>query len=178
MQSVTSLTGVAGEHYVLFELLRQGYIAALAPAGVPNADIVVTNRDGSRLCAIQVKTRRGIGRDKGWHMREKHENELGERHFYCFVDLEVGSGSAPDVYVIPNAVVAKVLKATHEHWFKNPGKKGQPHRPTRLRRLMPDFVVRDGPSSSYKAGWMSPYRRAWNLLRLDQTDPDQPIAKE
>jgi hypothetical protein len=36
------LTGVAGEHYVLFELLRKGYIAALAPTGVPDADIVVT----------------------------------------------------------------------------------------------------------------------------------------
>ena len=30
---LTSLTGVAGEHYVLFELLRKGYIAALAPTG-------------------------------------------------------------------------------------------------------------------------------------------------
>jgi hypothetical protein len=39
---LTSLTGVAGEHYVLFELLRKGYIAALAPTGVPDADIVVT----------------------------------------------------------------------------------------------------------------------------------------
>ena len=32
---LTSLTGVAGEHYVLFELLRKGYIAALAPTGIP-----------------------------------------------------------------------------------------------------------------------------------------------
>jgi hypothetical protein len=79
---LTSLTGVAGEHYVLFELLRKGYIAALAPTGVPDADIVVTNRKGSRLCSIQVKTRRGIGHDKGWHMQEKHEKELGERYFY------------------------------------------------------------------------------------------------
>lgn len=39
---LTSLTGVGGEHYVLFELLRKGYIAALAPTGVPDADIVVT----------------------------------------------------------------------------------------------------------------------------------------
>jgi len=29
MPSKTSLTGVAGEHYVLSELLRRGYIAAL-----------------------------------------------------------------------------------------------------------------------------------------------------
>jgi hypothetical protein len=126
MKSATSLTGVAGEHYVLFELLRQGYIAALSPVGVPNADIVVTNKEGSRLCSIQVKTRRGIGRDKGWHMQEKHETELGERHFYCFVDLEVDAGLAPKVYVIPNAVVAKAIKATHEQWFNIRGKKAGP----------------------------------------------------
>ena len=76
MPSKTSLTGVGGEHYVLSELLRRGYIAALAPTGVPNADIVVTNMEGSRLCSIQVKSRRGVGADGGWHMSKKHEVRL------------------------------------------------------------------------------------------------------
>jgi hypothetical protein len=69
MPSQTSLTGVAGEHYVLYRLLRQGYIAVLAPTGVPNADIVVSDINCSRLCSIQVKTRRGVGPDGGWHMK-------------------------------------------------------------------------------------------------------------
>ena len=73
MSSQTSLLGAAGEHHVMAELLRRNYIAALAPQGVPNADIVVTNIEGSRLCSIQVKTRRDIGSDGGWHMNEKHE---------------------------------------------------------------------------------------------------------
>ena len=80
MPSKTSLTGVAGEHYVLSELLRQGYIAALAPMGVPNADIVVTDMDGSRLCSIQVKTRRGIRANGGWPV--KANVALGERYFF------------------------------------------------------------------------------------------------
>jgi hypothetical protein len=50
MPSQTSLTGVAGEHYILYALLREGYIAALAPTGVPNADILVTDMEGSRVC--------------------------------------------------------------------------------------------------------------------------------
>jgi hypothetical protein len=176
MRPATSLTGVAGEHYILFELLRQGYIAALAPPGVPDADIVVTNRPGTRLCSIQVKTRRGVGHDKGWHMQDKHEKTLGERHFYCFVNLEVNLGMAPDVYVIPNADVAKVIKTTHAHWLGNPGKKGQSHKPTRLRRLMPDFTIRDGEASAYKAGWMNKYLNSWHLLGLDQTDPDAQLS--
>jgi len=44
----SALIRPAGEHYVMSELLRRGYIAALAPRGVPNADIVVTDVGGAR----------------------------------------------------------------------------------------------------------------------------------
>jgi hypothetical protein len=40
------------------ELLRRGLIAAKAPEGVPNFDIVITDINGERLAAIQVKTPR------------------------------------------------------------------------------------------------------------------------
>ncbi|HEY6290400.1 MAG TPA: hypothetical protein VI455_02415 [Terriglobia bacterium] len=60
LASQSTLLGAAGEHHVMTGLLRRGYSAALAPQGVPNADIVVTDIDGTRLCTIQVKTRRDI----------------------------------------------------------------------------------------------------------------------
>lgn len=50
--SHSSLLGAAGEHYVMSQLLRRGFIAALAPVGVPSADIVVTDDIGDRVCAI------------------------------------------------------------------------------------------------------------------------------
>lgn len=53
VRSETSLIGAAGEHYVMAELLRRGFIAALAPQGVPNMDIVVTDATGAQLCAVQ-----------------------------------------------------------------------------------------------------------------------------
>lgn len=84
MASQSTLLGAAGEYYLMSELLRRGYIAALAPGGAPHADIVVTDVEGARLCSIQVKTRRDIGSDGGWHMREKHEQIRGERLFYCY----------------------------------------------------------------------------------------------
>lgn len=74
MPSQSTLLGVAGEHYVMTELLRRGYIAALAPQGVPNVDIIVTDRDGGRLCPIQVKTRRDIGSDGGWASARVHSS--------------------------------------------------------------------------------------------------------
>jgi hypothetical protein len=73
MASDSTILGAAGEHYVMRQLLRRGMIAALAPTGVPNADIVVTNQVGDRLCAVQVKARRTTGKNGGWPMRPKHE---------------------------------------------------------------------------------------------------------
>jgi hypothetical protein len=87
MASESTLLGAAGEHLVMSELLRRGFIAGLAPVGVPNADIVVTDIEGSKMCSIQVKSRRDIGADGGWHMKEKHESIISERLFYCFVDF-------------------------------------------------------------------------------------------
>lgn len=73
MVAASTVLGAAGEHYVMSLLLRHGFIAALAPVGVPNTDIVVTDDIGDRLCAIQVKTRVDKDSDGGWHMSEKHD---------------------------------------------------------------------------------------------------------
>ena len=50
-------------------------------------DILVTDENNHKLCAIQVKTRRDIGYDKGWHMKPKHEVMIVEDLFYVFVDV-------------------------------------------------------------------------------------------
>jgi hypothetical protein len=175
MPSQTSLTGVAGEHYVLCELLRQGYVAALAPAGAPNADIVVTDTEGSRLCAIQVKTRRGVGADGGWHMNAKHEKPLGNRYFYCFVDFQEPEKVRALVYVIPAAVVAKAISEAHQKWLCTPGKKGQ-HKDGPMRRLLPDYrrtwTANENP---YPAGWLDQYQDAWGILGLEKTDPEKQL---
>lgn len=142
------------------ELLRRGYIAALAPHGVPNADIVVTDLEGTRLCSIQVKTRRDLGSDGGWHMKAKHEGTRGERLFYCFVDFGKTPEARPTVHVLPSALVGDVLTATHRKWLATPGKKGQPHKDGVMRRLLPDyarvFLASDNP---YPMGWLDPLSR-------------------
>ena len=158
---------------MLSELLRQGYIAALAPTGVPNADIVVTNMEGSRLCSIQVKTRRGIGADGGWHVNAKHEEPLGERHFYCFVDFQEPQKVRSLVYVMPAAVVAKVIAEAHRRWLGIPGNRGQPHKDGPMRRLLPDYVRTWATNNPYPAGWMERYRDAWQVLDLEQSTPEQ-----
>ncbi|HRK23664.1 MAG TPA: hypothetical protein PLQ11_01800 [Beijerinckiaceae bacterium] len=158
-----NLVGAAGEHYVMCQLLRRGMIAALAPQGVPNADIVVTDEIGDRLCAIQVKTRRDIGSDRGWHMKAKHEDIVGDRLFYCFIDFGKSLITPPKCWVVPSAIVASILKSSHGNWLEQPGKKGQPHKDGEMRRFRPDYSEL-GLGSTHGEGWLEKYYEAWNLL--------------
>jgi hypothetical protein len=174
MASQTTLLGAAGEHHVMAELLRRGYIAALAPHGVPNADIVVTDVEGTRLCSIQVKTRRDIGSDGGWHMKAKHEAIRGDRLFYCFVDFGKTPDDRPTVHVLPSVLVADVLTTAHRKWLATPGKNGQPHKDGNMRRLVPDYTRTFGPvENPYPKGWLDKYRDAWKLLKLEPAAVEQ-----
>ena len=171
MASETTMLGAAGEHFIMCELLRRGYIAALAPQGVPNTDIVVTDLTGHRLCTIQVKSRRDIGADGGWHMRPKHEDLVAEKLFYCFVDFGKTPQDRPSVFVMPSAVVAEVLKASHRAWLSTPGAKGQQRKDNPVRRLVPDYTYAYRPNPNpYPQGWMDRYRNAWHQLGLDEIE--------
>jgi len=163
MVSATSLTGAAGEHFVMSELLRRGMIAALAPAGVPNCDIVVTDAIGARLCAVQVKTRLGKGSDRGWHMSRKHEELTSPSLFYCFVDFGTVTGEQPFTYVVPAGIVATCLAENHALWLTQPGARGQPHNDNDMRRFKPDYS--NLGAGQYADGWLEPYREAWRLLQ-------------
>jgi hypothetical protein len=160
--SATSLTGAAGEHFVMSELLRRGMIAALAPAGVPNCDIVVTDDIGDRLCAVQVKTRLGKGADRGWHMRKKHEELMSPSLFYCFVDFGAGGNEPPFTYVVPASIVATCLAENHQAWLDKPGAKGQAHNDNDMRRFLPNYSHLG--MGKYEDDWLEPYREAWHLL--------------
>lgn len=170
MTSTTSLLGAAGEHFILSELLRRGNIAALAPQGVPNTDIVVTDLTGHRLCTIQVKSRLDKGRDGGWHMRPKHEELVADGLFYCLVDFGRSVEDRPNVFVMPSAIVAEVVKASHKAWLSTPGSRGQQRKDSAVRRLLPDYSATYKPHPTpYSAGWMEPFRNAWHILGMDST---------
>jgi hypothetical protein len=158
----STILGAAAEHYVMCQLLRQDMIAALAPAGVPNADIVVTDKLGSKVAAVQVKARRDIGSDGGWHMKKKHEVMIEPLLFYCFVDFGKRLADAPKCWVIPSAIVADTLKRSYEAWLKAPGRGGRPHKDHDMRRLLPDYhpypIGKD-------AGWLNEFYENWVLLK-------------
>lgn len=158
----STILGAAAEHYVMCQLLRQGKIAALAPAGVPDADIIVSDRVGSALAAVQVKARRAIGTDGGWHMRAKHEGMVRDLLFYCFVDFGTGLADVPKCWIMPSAIVADVLTVSHIKWRETPGRAGQQRNDHDMRRLLPDYSRHE--VAGYGPGWMEPYRNAWRLI--------------
>jgi hypothetical protein len=162
MTSSSTTLGAAGEHYVMCQLLRRDKIAALAPDGVPDADIIVSDRVGSTLAAVQVKARREKGSDGGWHMKAKHETMSRALLFYCFVDFGRSLTDPPKCWVIPSGIVASVLKETHQAWFDMPGVNGRVHQPTDMRRFLPDFSQRNCPK--YAKGWLAKYEERWDLI--------------
>ncbi|WP_220443756.1 hypothetical protein [Paracoccus luteus] len=157
----SSLTGAAGEHLVMSRLLSRGYIAALAPQGVLNFDIVVTSPEGARLCAFQVKTSWEKGSDRGWHMQEKHEALVADSIFYALVDLGKNADATPTVYVVPSEKVADAVRTSHVAWRQKLGKKGQSRNDTKFRRLNLDYTKICGSDFPLKAGWLDPYRENW-----------------
>lgn|ERR1043166_4329826 len=162
MSSNSTILGAAGEHYVMCQLLRRDLIAALAPTGVPNADIIVTDKIGDQLCAVQVKVRRDIGRDGGWHMKAKHEGIVSSKLFYCFVDFGQKLSDQSKCWVVPSDTVAYVLKTSHRNWLATPGVNG-PHKDGDMRRFLPSYA-RHGMASQYDTGWLDPYFENWEPI--------------
>lgn len=165
----STLTGAAGEHYVMYRLLRMGYIAALAPKGVPNSDLIVTDVDGELTAVIQVKTKSKKNANGGWQMKSKHENLKSKNLFYCFVD---DIANPPLVYVIPSSVVAEAIETPHKIWLSTLGKNGRAHKDNDIRWLLPDYTkivgVDNDFAKKYNHGWLEQYKENWTVLNLSK----------
>jgi len=175
MVAASTVLGAAGEHYVMCQLLRRGLIAALAPVGVPNTDIVVTDDLGDRLCAIQVKARLDKGSDGGWHMSAKHEQIASDLLFYAFVDFGRSLTDQPRCFILPSRVVASVIAKSHKNWLNTPGKNGKVHNHTNFRRFLPDYD-RVNNRFGYGAGWLDPYCENWAQIETSANPVTPPSA--
>lgn len=171
-----SINGAAGEHHVLSQLLRRGWVAAQAPDGAPNMDILVTDKNSEKLRTIQVKTRRdGPGKGKGWPMGRKHETIIVEDLFYIFVDLGIQSTDPINSYILPSRVVADCIRRCHQVWLDTPGRGGRPHKDSNIRKLYLDYsfikpITEDGKSiiDQYRVGWLNQYHENWRILGLPE----------
>ncbi len=126
------LCGVSGEYFVAAELSRLGFIASITLRNTKGVDILATNESASKSVAIQVKTNQGTG--KAWMLNKKAEEYYGDNLFYVFVNLK-DKASHPDFFIVPSKVVADQIREGHAKWLQTPGKKGQPHNDSTIRKF-------------------------------------------
>ena len=154
----------AGEHYVLARIAKELAIpAGLAPENTKDIDILAIHPSYECPIRIQVKTRtEGKSADDGWMMSKKHEDIVDKDLFYVFVTLPTKwtDQEQPQTYIMPAKKVAQILKKTHQDWLKTPGKKGQPHQDTTMRRIKPSY--KESPDIS--SNWLEEYKDKWELL--------------
>jgi len=144
----TTLSGVSGEYFVAAELSRRGYVASLTLRNTRGIDVLVSNADATKSVAIQVKTKQGRGAD--WMLNRNVETNVAENLFFVFVVLnDLG---APEYYVVPKDEVAQFVRDNHAVWLKTPGRRGQAHVDTPMRKFS-DATGR--------------YRNRWDLLGLE-----------
>jgi hypothetical protein len=135
-------TGIAGEYFVAAELSRRGYVASITLRNTRGIDVLASNADATKSVGIQVKTCQGSKPD--WMMNRKAEADLAQNLFYVFVCLP--AAGEPRFYIVPRSDVAKYVRESHKNWLATPGRRGQPHRDSDMRRFK-------DPDGTYEGRW-------------------------
>jgi hypothetical protein len=155
----TKIVGAAGEHFVMYELLRRNFVAALTPEGVPSVDILISDLSGGHLASLQVKT--SSAPRNTWPLGPKNEKLIADRLFYCFVMPKDDQMASPDCWIVPSNVVADHVSISHRTWLAGEPKRG-PTRNDSARRAMHKSCE---PFEKYHAGWLDQYYDNWEVLR-------------
>jgi len=139
----TVLSGVSGEYFVAAELSKRGFIASITLRNTNGVDILCSNPEASKTVGIQVKTNSGSNRS--WILNQKAEDYFADNLFYVFVNLNENK-KHPDFFIVPSKIVAQYCKKGHSNWLNTPGKKGQKHKDTPMRKF-------DDPNEEYLNRW-------------------------
>lgn len=126
------LTGIAGEYYVAAELSRRGFMASITLRNNDSIDIHASRLSDNSLLAIQVKTQHKGGRS--WLLNQKSEQLVGGNLYYIFVTLK-GEYERPDFYIVPSKIVSQRAIDAHQEWLGRPGRNGQPHNDSTMRKF-------------------------------------------
>jgi len=126
----TTLTGLAGEYYVLAQLAVRSIVGALTLGTSKGVDILASNPRTGRMFRVEVKTTRTKPRKAKLHgegdfyhwsrMNEKHERDRDPALVYCFVALQ-SNDQLPLFFVVRGLVVADYLNAEHQRWKRSRG---------------------------------------------------------
>ena len=150
-----TLIGNAGEYFVVAELLKRRFIAALAPRNSPAFDILATNQE--KTVRIRVKTKTEAY--DVWQWSVKKDGSIF-RHLQSGDDFTVLVNLTNEIkdmkyFILPTSVVNDWLVADFKKWLSAPGKKGQPHASDNPKRNL-EFTK--------SADKLEPYLNNWDIL--------------
>jgi hypothetical protein len=132
--------GLAGEFYVLAQLVQRGLVASLTLANTKGVDILVANATLHQRFKIEVKTTNSPPRRESlfaqepcyaWPMRAQHECVMDANLFYCFVALR-GCKHLPKFFIVPSLYVATYVREQHAYWLRT---RQKPVADTAMRRF-------------------------------------------
>ena len=126
-EGLGTLIGNAGEHYVMAELLKRGFIAALAPRNAPAFDILATNP--YKTVKIRVKTK--SEQFDAWQWVKKKDGNIF-RFLQMEGDFSILVNLAKEVdnmcyFIVPTKILNEWLVNDFDLWIKTPGRGGRPH---------------------------------------------------
>ena len=128
----SGLTGISGEYFVAAELSRRGFMASITLRNNDSIDIHASKLSNNKIFAIQVKSNQSGNRS--WILNKKSELHQKENFFYIFVSLK-GESERPEYFIVPSKNVADFVKRDNTHWLATPGKKGQAHNDSTVRKF-------------------------------------------
>src|SRR2546428_8604216 len=112
----SAFAGNAGEFFVLAELTRRGWTAALTARNNRAYDILA--KRGDAFAAVRVKTKTSITTVFQWNAKAGGEIFLElsvQREFCTLVDVPEND-SHPTYYVVPTTVIDKWLRDDFNAW--------------------------------------------------------------
>jgi hypothetical protein len=169
----SAFAGNAGEFFVLAELTRRGWTAALTARNNRAYDILAKRED--EFAAIRVKTKTSAFTLFQWNAKPNGDIFLEmtqEGDFCVLVDIPEEASQSPSYYVVPTPIIDKWLKDDFHMWVTTPGVKGQARDAENKRRLfyVDDDATKLGHGYQQK---LAPYKGAWEALAKRQHAFDQ-----
>jgi len=160
----SAFAGNAGEFFVLAELTRRGWTAALTARNNRAYDILAKRGDG--FAAIRVKTKTSAFTLFQWNAKSNGSIflEMTEKRDFCaLVDIPDDNDGTPTYYVVPTTVIDKWLRDDFAMWVTTPGARGQQRAEDNKRRL---FYL-DDDTGKLGHGYrqrLAQYKGVWKLM--------------
>jgi hypothetical protein len=166
----SGFVGNAGEFFVLAELTRRGWTAALTARNNRAYDILARRAD--EFAAIRVKTKSSVSTGFQWQAKPNGDIflDLTKEHDFCvLVDIPQDDQDGPTYYVVPTFVIDRWLKDDFDRWVTTPGAKGQQRARDNPRRIFhADDKTGIGHGYTNK---LARYKGAWHVLNKANLQP-------